>query len=66
MPGAPERSQAITAIAVNVKTAMIPVPAASPSRPSVKFTAFAVPAIIRNTSRYQPHESGSSPLMTGR
>ena len=56
-PGAPERIQAITAIAVNVKSAMIPVPAARPSRPSVRFTPFAAPAMTRKSSTYQAHES---------
>ena len=52
-PGAPERMYAITVIAVKVKTAMIPVPAASPSIPSVRFTPFAAPAMIRNRNGYQ-------------
>ena len=54
--GGPDRIQAITFIAVNVKIAMIVVPAARPSRPSVRLTPFAVPAITRNSSTYQPYE----------
>ena len=49
---------AITVIAVNVKTAMIPVPAARPSMPSVRFTPFAAPAMITNRNGYHAHESG--------
>ena len=49
----------VIAGAANVKRAMIPVPAASPSTPSVRFTPFAAPAMIRNSRTYQPHESGS-------
>ena len=56
----------MTAIAVNVKTAMIPVPAARPSRPSVKFTALAVPAIMKKSSAYHAQDSGSSQFTTGR
>ncbi len=52
-----ERMKAITLIAVKVKRAMIPVPAASPSRPSVRFTPFAAPAMIRKSSTYQPQPS---------
>ena len=48
----------MTAIAVSVKSAMIDVPAASPSRPSVRFTAFAAPAMTKKTSTYQPQPSG--------
>ncbi len=57
-PGGPERMKAITVIAVNVKTAMIPVPAARPSMPSVRFTPFAAPAMITNRNGYHAHESG--------
>ncbi len=52
-PGGPERMYAITVIAVKVKTAMIPVPAARPSMPSVRFTPFAAPAMIKNRNGYQ-------------
>ena len=52
-PGGPERIHAITIIAVNVKSAMITVPAASPSSPSVRLTPFAAPAITRKSSTYQ-------------
>ena len=38
---------------------MIVVPAASPSMPSVRFTAFAAPAITKKTSTYQPQPSGN-------
>ena len=51
-PGRPERIQAITFIAAKVKSAMIPVPAARPSIPSARLTAFAVPAITRKSSPY--------------
>ena len=57
---------AITVIAVNVKIAMIPVPAASPSMPSVRFTPFAAPAMIRNRNGYHAQESGIFPSTTGR
>ena len=49
---------AITVIAVNVNTAMIPVPAARPSIPSVRFTPFAAPAMIRNRKGYQAQDRG--------
>ncbi len=48
----------MTAIAVSVKSEMIDVPAARPSRPSVRFTAFAEPAMMMKTSTYQPKPSG--------
>ena len=51
---APEAIQATTLMAVNVKTEIATVPAARPSRPSVRFTPFAAPAIIRKRSTYQP------------
>src|SRR5438445_2042427 len=44
---------------------MIPVPAASPSSPSVRFTPFAVPAITRKSRTYQPHESSTFHWTTG-
>ena len=50
---------ASTAIVVNVKSEMIAVPAASPSRPSVRFTPFAAPAITRKMKTYQKGPSGS-------
>ena len=53
---------AITVIAVKVKTAMIPVPAASPSIPSVRFTPFAAPAMIRNRNGYHAYDSGMPPI----
>ena len=56
----------MTAMAVNVDTAMIPVPPARPSNPSVKFTALAVPAMMRKMSTYHAQDSGSSRLITGR
>ena len=37
---------------------MIAVPAASPSTPSVRFTPFTDPAMIRKSSTYQPGPSG--------
>ena len=37
---------------------MIAVPAASPSTPSVRFTPFAAPAMIRKSSTYQNGPSG--------
>ena len=37
---------------------MIPVPAARPSIPSVRFTPFAAPAMIRKRNGYQAQESG--------
>ena len=37
---------------------MIAVPAASPSRPSVRFTPLTAPAMIRKSSTYQNGPSG--------
>ena len=48
-------------IAVNVIRAMIPVPAASPSIPSVRLTPFAAPAITRKSSTYQSHQRSTVP-----
>jgi hypothetical protein len=39
-------------MAVNVARAMIPVPAASPSTPSARFTPLTAPAMITNSSTY--------------
>ena len=50
--------KAKTFIAVNVKIAMIPVPAASPSIPSVRLTPFAAPAITKKRSPYQSVREG--------
>ena len=58
--------QATTPIAVNVKSEIVTVPAASPSRPSVRFTPFAAPAIMTNRSTYQPHDSCRSTSSSGR
>src|SRR3954453_2867423 len=58
-PGLPERMYVTTEIAVSVSIAMIPVPAASPSRPSVRLTPFVVPAITRNNRTYQPQDSST-------
>src|SRR5581483_2024497 len=64
-PGAPDRIHAMTAMAVKVKTAMIPVPAARPSTPSVRFTPLAAPAMMKKSSTYQPQESGTFPFTIG-
>ncbi len=58
--------QATTPIAVYVKSEIVTVPAARPSRPSVRFTPFAAPAIIRKRSPYQAHESWTSTSSSGR
>ena len=42
-----ERIHVTTFIAVNVISAIIPTPTASPSMPSVRFAPFAAPAMIR-------------------
>ena len=55
----------VTAIAVNVASAMIDVPAASPSTPSVRFTPFTAPAMIRNSSPYHTGPSGIEKSATG-
>src|SRR5438105_600856 len=55
----------ITFIAVNVKRAMIPVPAARPSRPSVRLTPFAAPAMTKKRNGYQAHESWTFQSTTG-
>ena len=60
-----ERMKIVTAMAVKVARAMIPVPAASPSTPSVRFTPLTAPAMIRNTSTYQNGPSGNDLSMTG-
>ena len=39
---------------------MIAVPAASPSTPSVRFTPFTAPAMIRKSSTYQTGPSGTA------
>jgi hypothetical protein len=39
---------------VKVNSEIVTVPAASPSRPSVRFTPFEAPAIMRKSSTYQP------------
>ena len=44
---------------------MVVVPAASPSIPSVKFTPFAAPAMMKNASTYQAYESGTSTPISG-
>ena len=54
-----ERMYVRTAIVVNVKSEMIAVPAASPSRPSLRLTPFAAPAITRKMKTYQNGPSGS-------
>ncbi len=61
-PGGPERIQAITFIAAKVNSAMITVPAASPSTPSVRLTPFAAPAITRNSSPYHAYPSWRAPI----
>ena len=61
-PGVPERIHEITIIAANVKSAMITVPAASPSTPSVRLTPFAAPAITRKSRPYHAYESSRSPM----
>ena len=43
----------MTAIAMKVKVAMMPVPAARPSRPSVRLTPLAAPAMTKKSSTYQ-------------
>ena len=60
-PGGPERIHEITIIEAKVKSAMITVPAASPSTPSVRLTPFAAPAITRKSSPYHAYESSRSP-----
>ena len=47
--GGAERMHVKTFIAVNVNSAMIPIPTASPSMPSVRFTPFAAPAMTRKS-----------------
>src|ERR671924_186727 len=64
-PGGPERMYLMTFIAVNVKRAMIPVPAARPSMPSVRFTPFAAPAMTKKRKTYHPHESCTSQFTIG-
>ena len=61
-----ERRNDTTLIAVNVKTAIIPVPAASPSTPSARFVPFAVPAMTMKMNGYQAYESGMFTLKIGR
>src|SRR3989441_2418291 len=61
-PGFPERMYVTTEIAVKVSRAMIPVPAARPSRPSVRLTPLAAPAITRKSSPYQAQESSRCPM----
>ena len=46
-PTSPERMYPITLIERKVNRAMIPVPAASPSRPSVRLAPLAAPAMTR-------------------
>ena len=60
-PGGPERIHEITIIEAKVKSAMITVPAASPSTPSVRLTPFAAPAITRKSRPYQAQESSRCP-----
>ena len=64
-PGLPERMYVTTEIAVNVISAMIPVPAASPSSPSVRLTPFTVPAMTRKSRTYQPYDSCTFQCTTG-
>ena len=47
-------------MAVNVTSAISPVPAARPSMPSVRFTPFVAPAMITNASAYHAHERSIS------
>src|SRR6266550_3490813 len=59
-----ERMKAMIAIVVNVNSEMIAVPAASPSTPSLRLTAFDAPAITRKMNPYHAQLSGTNP-MTG-
>ena len=66
--GAPRRTAVRAAtrlIAVYVRIAMVVVPAASPSIPSVRFTPFAAPAMMKKASTYQAYESGTSTPISG-
>jgi len=65
MRGGPERMKIVTAIAVSVARAMIDVPAARPSTPSIRFTPFAAPAMIRKSSPYHTGPSGIEKSATG-
>ena len=60
-PAGAERMNAMIAIVVNVKSEMIAVPAARPSSPSLRLTAFDAPAITRKMNPYQAQPSGRKP-----
>ena len=60
-----ERTYDTTIIAMKVKRAMIPVPAASPSTPSARFVPFDPPAMTRKRNGYQPHDSGTETFAIG-
>ena len=64
-PMEPERTNETTFIAMNVKSAMIPVPASSPSTPSARFVPLAAPAITKKRKTYQPYDSGTVTSITG-
>jgi hypothetical protein len=53
-----DRMKATIAIVVNVKSEMIAVPAARPSRPSLRLTPFAAPAMTTKRKTYQRGPSG--------
>ena len=65
-PRCPPRTNVSTFIAVNVKSAIVQTPAASPSIPSVRFAPFAAPAITKKTSAYQAHDRSMSVPTSGR
>ena len=60
-----ERTNETTIIAMKVKSAMMPVPAARPSTPSARFVPFDAPAMMRKRNGYQPQESGTDTFTTG-
>jgi hypothetical protein len=57
---------ATSVIAVYVSRAMVVVPAARPSIPSVRFTPFEAPAMMKKRRTYHPQESGRSMSRMGR
>jgi hypothetical protein len=58
-------SAATRLIAVYVRMAMVVVPAARPSIPSVRFTPLAAPAMMKKRRTYQPHERGTFTSKSG-
>ncbi len=52
-------------IAVYVRMAIVVVPAASPSIPSVRFTPLAAPAMMKKRRTYQPQERGTFTSASG-